>query len=90
MKLEEMEASREEFLSPAEVAEVLGCQGYAINAQAKEDPSKLGFPVNVMGTRVRVPRRAFLHWLKFGNAPIVLLDERTETYWDAARERFVE
>lgn len=71
-----LEQSEKLMLTPAEVAPILGCQAYAINVQAKEDPAKLGFPVCMMGTRVRIPRRAFLHWIKFGNAPI--LERRDE------------
>ena len=87
MTLTEIEASSEEFLTPADVKEILGCDQYAINLQAREDPAKLGFPVNIMGTRVRIPRRAFLHWLKYGNAPLVM---QGGSGWDAARERYVE
>ena len=67
MTIKEIEASSADFLTPAQVAGVLGCQPYAINTQAKADPAKLGFPVCVMGTRVRIPRRAFLRWMEFGN-----------------------
>lgn len=70
MTLEQIEASSEVFLNAADVAGVLKCQPYAINVQAQADPSKLGFPVCVTGTRVRIPRRAFLHWLEYGNAPV--------------------
>lgn len=87
MTLTELEASTVEFLVPADVAGILGCDQYAINLQARDDPAKLGFPVNVMGTRVRIPRRAFIHWLKFGNAPLVV---EGGTGWDAARERYVD
>lgn len=58
------------FMNSAEVAKIIGCKPDAINAQAQLDPSKLGFPVCVMGHRVRVPRQAFAHWLRYGNAPI--------------------
>lgn len=70
MTLEEMRESREMMLTPADVAGVLGCQPYAINVQARDDPAKLGFPVCVTGTRVRIPRMGFLHWLEFGNMPM--------------------
>lgn len=70
MTLNEIKASRAEMLTPADVAGVLGCEPYAINTQAKADPAKLGFPVCVTGTRVRIPRRAFLHWMEYGNAPV--------------------
>lgn len=53
-----------EMLTPAEVAPVLGCQPYAINVAAREHPERLGFPVCVLGTRVKIPRQAFLRWMR--------------------------
>ena len=55
-------ASDKEMLSPADVAPVLGCNPYAINVAAKCDPARLGFPVCMIGNRVKIPRRAFLRW----------------------------
>ena len=51
-----------DMLSPADVAPVLGCHPYAINVAAKTDPARLGFPVCMIGNRVKIPRRAFLRW----------------------------
>lgn len=64
MTIDQMRISDKTMLSPDEVSEVLGCNGYAINLQCKEDPRKLGFPVCVLGTRVRIPRVAFLKWVE--------------------------
>ena len=55
-------ASGKEMLTPADVAPVLGCNPYSINVMAKADPARLGFPVCVIGNRVKIPRRAFLRW----------------------------
>jgi len=55
-------ANGKEMLSPADVAPVLGCNPYSINVMAKADPARLGFPVCVIGNRVKIPRRAFLRW----------------------------
>lgn len=70
MTLHEIESSDKDFLTPEDVREVLGCMPYTINLAAKEAPEKLGFAVSVMGTRVRIPRKAFLHWMNYGNAPV--------------------
>lgn len=51
------------LLTPAQVAPVLGCAPYAINIQAREDASKLGFPVIMIGTRVKIPRLSFLQFI---------------------------
>ena len=67
--LQQIIESDEIMLLPKDVAEVLGCKPDSINAQAQNDPNKLGFPVCVMGTRVTIPRQGFLHWLQYGNAP---------------------
>lgn len=63
MTLEEIRASGKEFLVPTDVAEILGCAPYSINLQAKQDPSRLGFPAALIGTRVRIPRKGFLKWM---------------------------
>jgi hypothetical protein len=75
MKYEEILSSDKDFLIPKDVAEVLGCDQYKINVQAKEDPGKLGFPVCMIGTRVRIPRMGFIRWMQYGNAPVMLSEE---------------
>ena len=62
--LEEIEASEKTMLVPEDVAEYLGCHHHTINLQAKANPALLGFPVTVMGTRVRIPREGFLRWAR--------------------------
>lgn len=70
MTLEQIRNSNEYMLTPEDVREIIGCGPYSINIQAKNDPSKLGFPVCLIGTRVRIPRLGFLHWMEYGNAII--------------------
>lgn len=70
MTFSQIQSSDKDFLIPTDVAEVLKCMPYSINVQAKSDPSKLGFPVIVSGTRVRIPRLAFIRWMLCGNAPV--------------------
>ena len=60
--IERLKAMDKPMLAPAEVAPVLGCSPYTINLQAQRDPGMLGFPVVVMGRRVRIPRLAFIRW----------------------------
>ena len=62
--LEEVKSMTEEMLSPAIVAQVIGCSQYYISLQARTDPSKLGSPVCVMGKRTRIPRRAFIRFME--------------------------
>lgn len=76
MTWDEIKRSDKDFLTPEDVREVLGCMPYTINVQAKQDPSKLGFAVSILGTRVKIPRLAFIHWITYGNAPVSAGDER--------------
>lgn len=63
MTLEEIRASDKLLLTPNDVAEVLSFDPQVIRIQAKEDPSKLGFPVIVAGSRTKIPRIPFLRFL---------------------------
>ena len=54
------------ILTPADVAPLLGCNPDMIRWQAKNDPSKLGFPVSRIGTRTKIPRLAFIEWFNGG------------------------
>ena len=60
--LQEVKASEKEMLVPSDIAPILHCDQYSINLQAKKDPSKLGFPVVVLGSRVKIPRAAFIRF----------------------------
>lgn len=71
MTYQEILESDKEFLIPKDVAPVLNCHPYSINIQAKTDPAKLGFPIVMIGTRVRIPRLAFIRWMNCGNAPTI-------------------
>lgn len=73
MTLREIASSDKPFLTPSDVAPILGCAPHSINLQARKDASLLGFPVCVIGTRVRIPRLAFLAWM--GRTP-----DGTETH----------
>lgn len=63
MTLDEIRRSEKLFLTPTDIAPVLGVHPYSINVQAQDDPSKLGFPVVVIRRRVKIPRLRFLEWI---------------------------
>ena len=63
MTIREMEALEREYLTPDEVATVLCCRPHAIRVTAHQQPELLGFPVCVLGSRVKIPRRAFLRFM---------------------------
>ena len=60
--LQEIRECDTDFLVPEDIASVLQCDQYSINLQAQADPTKLGFPVIVMGRRVRIPRIGFIRF----------------------------
>lgn len=60
MTISEIRNSKKTILTPSDVCEVLGCSAYNINRQAMKDPMRLGFPVSIVGTRVKIPREGFL------------------------------
>lgn len=53
-----------EFLVPADIAPILGVSQYNINVQVKEDKkngiNSFCFPTMLIGSRVKIPRRAFI------------------------------
>ena len=62
MTINEIRATDKPFLTPAEVGEAMGADPQAIRVTARECPWRLGFPVSVVGTRTKIPRKAFLDW----------------------------
>lgn len=68
MTFEEIKASEKEMLTPADVADVLGCDKYTINRQAAEDietgKNNLRFNYSRIGTRIKIPRRAFIAFME--------------------------
>ena len=62
--LQEIKDCPKEMLVPVDVAGVLGCCAYNINLQAQKDPKALGFPVVVIGSRVKIPRRGFIRFME--------------------------
>lgn len=62
--LQELRELPKEILSPDDISGVLHCNPYSINVAAKNDPAMLGFPVVVMGSRVRIPKAAFIRFME--------------------------
>lgn len=51
-------------LTAKDIAPLLGVDPQQIRLQAHEAPDKLGFPVIVIGTRVKIPCYSFLAYAK--------------------------
>ena len=60
MTMQELRSTDKDFLTVMDIAPVLGTSPQAIRCQAHSNPAKLGFPVVIIGTRVKVPRKPFL------------------------------
>ncbi len=78
MTLDEIESMEKATLDISEVASVLDSWPQTLRCQAQDDPRKLGSPVIVQGSRVKIPRLGFIHFMKFGYASPVESSE-TET-----------
>lgn len=63
MTVEEIQNSPNRWLTPADVAEVLETDANTIRRQAQDDPRKLGFPVVVLCSRVKINRKGFLKFI---------------------------
>lgn len=64
MTYEELRESNALYLTAKEVGSALGFDAQALREQAKTDPTKLGFPVTVVGTRVKIPRLPLIAFLE--------------------------
>ena len=64
MTLDDMKRLNREFLTPAQVAEVLGCDPQGIRVWARQRPEGLGFPVCLVGSRTKIPKRPFIQFME--------------------------
>lgn len=63
MTIEEIKASGDRWLTADQIAAVLECDPNSIRRQAQDDPSKLGFAVVVICSRVKINRKRFLEFI---------------------------
>ena len=64
MTLAELEALPTEVLTCQQIAPILGANPATIHGQATDRPELLGFPVIVMGRRVKIPKRPFIAFMR--------------------------
>ena len=64
MTLEDLERMDKACLTPVEVASVIGCDPMGIRWQAHDDPTKLRFQVIVVKRRMKIPRLAFIAYMR--------------------------
>lgn len=80
MTLSDVEEIPKEILTAADVAPYLGVDPSVIRWQAQNEPEKLGFPVIVSKSRVKIPRDGFVFFCRYGR-PVLIdgsqLEERS-------------
>lgn len=63
MTLEEIKNSDKLFLTPADVAPVMGSDAHTVRCTARQRPELLGFEFTFSGNRMKIPRIPFLRFL---------------------------
>ncbi len=70
MTFDEIRASTKEMLTPADIAQIIGVDKYSISLQVKQDKetgiNSFPFPTIRIGTRTKIPRRAFIKAIEGG------------------------
>ncbi len=74
LTLKDIENLDREYLIPKDIAPILGVDQYSINIQVKHDKkngiNSFPFPTMLIGTRVKIPRQAFLEAMLHAAAPL--------------------
>lgn len=63
MTLEEIKTSAKLFLTPADIAPILGSDPHTVRCTARQRPELLGFQFTFSGNRMKIPRIPFLRFL---------------------------
>lgn len=66
MTLSNLRTITDPFLTPEQIAPILQVNPHSIRLAARENPKGLGFPVVVIGNRVKIPRKPFLEFIGEG------------------------
>lgn len=64
MTLNEIAQIDREFITVAEASAYFGCNPQKLREQAHRDREKLGFPVSIIGNRVKIPKDGFVNYFK--------------------------
>ena len=70
MTFEQIRNIDTDFLLATDIAPILGVDPQSIRVAAKQYPERLGFAVCVIGTRVLIPRLAFVRWMEGGKMDV--------------------
>lgn len=66
MTLQEIAQNEKDLLNVEDIASYLKAAPQSLRSQAQIDAEKLGFPVIVIGTTVKIPRDGFVYFIKYG------------------------
>ena len=86
--LEDIEGMDKEFLTAVDVAPFIGVDPQDMRTPGRIDPLKLGFPIVITGTRVRIPRRAFCFFIRYGHC--VIQSDYSEAYLEALKKEVMQ
>ena len=64
MTLKDIKQMDKDIITPAEAAQVVGCDPQLIRLEARERPENLGFPVIIVRSRIKIPRMAFIKYME--------------------------
>lgn len=64
MTLEDIEKNPKEFLTVTDIAPYLHSSPSTLRIQAREWPELLGFPVVIVGRRVKIPKTRFVQYFR--------------------------
>lgn len=64
MTLSEIRESGKMFLTPRDIAGVLGSDPQTIRVTARMQPERIGFSFTFTGNRMKIPRLAFLRFME--------------------------
>lgn len=67
VSLTDIERLTGDFIPVKTAAQYLRCGPQALRLQAHKDPLCLGFPVTVLGSRVLIPKKPFLLYIRGGD-----------------------
>lgn len=64
LTLADIKQMTKDIITPAEAAQVIGCDPQWIRLIAQDDPERLGFPAIIIRSRTRIPRLAFIKYME--------------------------
>jgi len=64
MRVSDLESIDRDYLKVDEVCQILHARPETFRGQAHMDPARIGFPVIVVGSRVKIPKVPFIKFMR--------------------------